>query len=114
MFTKNSTKDGFINGTTGVIIGFSTYPQYPIVKINNGKSITVEPTEWTIEDDGKVKAMIKQLPIRLAWAITVHKSQGMSLDSAIIDLTKTFEYGQGYVALSRVSSLNGLQLSICN
>lgn len=70
----------------------------------------VEPLEWTIEDDGKVLAEISQIPLRLAWAITVHKSQGITLDSAIVDLSHAFEYGQGYVALSRVRTLSGLFL----
>jgi hypothetical protein len=66
--------------------------------------------EWTIEDGGKVLARVRQVPLRLSWAITVHKSQGMSMDAALMDLSGVFEHGQGYVALSRVRRLEGLHL----
>src|SRR5205823_4406850 len=65
---------------------------------------------WTIEEAGELKVQIWQLPLRLAWAITVHKSQGMSLDAAEIDLRKPFVPGMGYVALSRVRRIEGLRL----
>jgi ATP-dependent exoDNAse (exonuclease V) alpha subunit len=82
----------------------------PIVKTLNGAKLEVGKESWIIEEDGKIKAEISQLPLRLAWAITVHKSQGMSLDAAEIDLSKSFIKGMGYVALSRVRSLSGLKL----
>ncbi len=110
MFTKNNAKEGFVNGTLGIIEGFDKDNNYPIVKIRNGRRLIVEPMDWTIEENGKSLAKISQLPLRLAWAITVHKSQGMSLDEAAMDLGRVFEYGQGYVALSRIRRLSGLHL----
>lgn len=110
MFTKNNVKEGFVNGTLGVVEDFDKDAGYPIVKIRNGRKLIVEPMDWTIEENGKSRAKISQLPLRLAWAITVHKSQGMSLDEAAMDLGRVFEYGQGYVALSRLRGLAGLYL----
>jgi ATP-dependent exoDNAse (exonuclease V) alpha subunit len=110
MFTKNSPREGFYNGTLGIVVDFENDTNYPIVKIHNGKNITVEPVDWSVEENGKIKAQINQIPLRLAWAITVHKSQGMSLDGAVMDLSQVFEYGQGYVALSRVRRLTGLHI----
>lgn len=111
MFTKNSIDGAYVNGTVGEVIGFSKMTTYPIVRIKFGREMEVEPNEWSIQDGNRVLARIVQVPLRLAWAITVHKSQGMSLDSASIDLSRAFEYGQGYVALSRVRTLDGLYLS---
>ncbi len=110
MFTKNNQKDGFVNGTLGTVEGFAPGTNYPIVKTRTGRKIIVEPMDWALEENGKVKAQISQIPLRLAWAITVHKSQGMSMDAAVMDLSEVFEYGQGYVALSRVRRLSGLHI----
>ncbi|MBI4262108.1 helix-turn-helix domain-containing protein [Candidatus Uhrbacteria bacterium] len=114
MFTKNDiTTHRYVNGTLGIVTGFSG-TGFPIVKTNIGRTIFAEPDEWHIEDGGRVLARIMQIPLRLAWAMTVHKSQGMSLDAAHMDLSDTFEYGQGYVALSRVRTLAGLSLAGLN
>jgi len=112
MFVKNNFEAGYVNGTLGVIEDFDK--GVPIVKTFSGKTIYVESAEWAIEEDGKVRAKVEQFPLRLAWAITVHKSQGMSLDAALIDLSKSFVPGQGYVALSRLRTLEGLTLSGIN
>ena len=111
MCTKNNPQAGFANGTLGKVFGFESGTRYPIIETNDGKRITIMQMEWVVEEDGKVKARISQIPLRLAWAITIHKSQGMSLDSASMDLTDVFEYGQGYVALSRVRTFGGISLS---
>ncbi len=112
MFIKNNPEKYYINGTTGVVIDFSKDDKkLPIVKLSNGYVIKVEYEDWSIENDkGKVSAKISQIPLKLAWAITIHKSQGMTLDAAQIDLSKTFEVGQGYVALSRIKNIEGLRL----
>jgi ATP-dependent exoDNAse (exonuclease V) alpha subunit len=109
MFIKNNPAKGYINGTLGKVIGFDS-GVYPIVQTYDGKKITAMPTGWQFEENEKVLAEITQVPLRLAWAITVHKSQGMSLDAAEIDLSRSFAYGMGYVALSRVKSLEGIRL----
>ena len=110
MFTKNNMREGFVNGTLGLVTGFSKTSGQPLVKIKSGQTIEVTPLEWTIEEGGVARAKIAQVPLRLAWAITVHKSQGMSLDAAVMDLSQVFEFGQGYVAISRVRRLSGLYL----
>jgi ATP-dependent exoDNAse (exonuclease V) alpha subunit len=109
MFTKNHPEGYYVNGTIGVVTEFDSFGM-PVVETNSGLEIIVSEQSWKIEEEGKVKAEIMQLPLRLAWAITVHKSQGMSLDSMEVDLSKSFVKGMGYVALSRVRSLNGMKL----
>lgn len=111
MFTKNDTlQHRFVNGTLGTVVDFTEENGYPIVQTNSGGTVFTELAEWRVEEGDKVLARIIQLPLRLAWAITVHKSQGMSLDAAHMDLTDAFEHGQGYVAISRVRTLAGLTL----
>jgi ATP-dependent DNA helicase PIF1 len=115
MCVKNNFDKGYVNGTLGVVVncGFgidpvirtASTPDFP-----DGRLVTIEQAEWSIEDDGKILAQLTQYPLRLAWAITVHKSQGMSLDAIEVDLSKSFEPGMGYVALSRVRTLVGLTI----
>lgn len=111
MFVKNNYEKGFMNGTLGTVIGFDPDTGHPMVRMASGKELIAEPEIWSVDDEsGKTLASFTQVPLRLAWAITVHKSQGMTLEAAEIDLTKTFETGQGYVALSRLKDIDGLRL----
>jgi ATP-dependent DNA helicase PIF1 len=109
MFVKNNFEKGYVNGTLGTVSGFNE-DGFPVITLRNGNEITAEPATWSVEENGNTLAQIKQTPIRLAWAITVHKSQGMTLDAAQVDLTRSFVKGMGYVALSRVRSLEGLRV----
>jgi ATP-dependent exoDNAse (exonuclease V) alpha subunit len=117
MFVKNNYEAGYVNGTLGEVIDFvhnegsrNNGDSFPLVRTFDGLEIAVGQVEWAVKEEEQVKASITQLPLRLAWAITVHKSQGMSLDAAEIDLSRSFIPGMGYVALSRVRSLSGLKL----
>ena len=113
MFTKNNPGEHFMNGTLGTVVDFEE-DGLPAVETYSGVRIKVFPMEWEVIEGGKVRASIKQVPLRLAWAITIHKSQGASLDAAIIDLSAAFEEGQGYVALSRVKTLRGMKIEGLN
>ena len=110
MAVKNVQNRQYVNGSIGKVIDFERSTDYPIVQFRNGKIITMVPETWEMRDGEKKRASIMQIPLRLAYAITVHKSQGMTLDAARIDLRKAFSEGMGYVALSRVRSLDRLYL----
>lgn len=109
MFIRNDKEKKYVNGSTGVVVEFNKKGD-PVVELLNGKRIECAIESWKMEEDGKVLAEVSQYPLKLAWAITIHKSQGMTLDRAVIDLSRAFGYGMGYVALSRVKSLSGLCL----
>lgn len=110
MCTKNNFEAGFVNGTLGRVVDYDRDDGYPIIETSDKRRLKIPPMSWAIAEEGKVLAEITQVPLRLAWAITVHKSQGMSLDAAEIDLRNAFTYGQGYVALSRVRTLAGMKV----
>lgn len=110
MAVKNAQDRRYANGSIGTVIGFEPLTEYPIVQFKNGREVTMVPEAWEMRDGERKRASIMQVPLRLAWAITVHKSQGMTLDAAKIDLRKAFVEGMGYVALSRVKDINSLFL----
>lgn len=114
MFVKNNFENGYINGTLGEVVGFvsdAEHANLPKVRLRDGSHVIAAPEVWSVDNDGgKPLATFSQVPLCLAWAMTVHKSQGMTLEAAEIDLSNTFEKGQGYVALSRLKSLSGLRL----
>lgn len=113
MCIKNAPDRKYANGSLGTVIDFDGN-DYPVVELVNGRTITLKPESWELMDGDKRRAQLVQFPLRLAWAITVHKSQGMTLDAARIDLSKAFVEGMGYVALSRVRSLKHLILDGLN
>jgi len=114
MCVKNSPDKKYINGSLGTVIGFETETNYPKITLMNGRELTITPESWELRDGDKKRAGITQVPLRLAWAITIHKSQGMTLDAARIDLSRAFVEGMGYVALSRVRRLDALSLNGLN
>lgn len=114
MFVKNSLEKKYVNGTLGTVEDFEAVTGYPIIRTRDGKKVVAKPDTWELRDGEKKIASISQIPLRLAWAITVHKSQGMTLDGAHMDLSRAFVPGMGYVALSRVRSLQSLTLAGLN
>lgn len=114
MAVKNALDRKYANGSIGTVIDFEPATEYPIVEFRNGRTVSMQPDTWELRDGDKKRASITQIPLRLAWAITVHKSQGMTLDAARIDLRKAFVEGMGYVALSRVKNIDTLYLTGIN
>lgn len=99
---------GIANGSIGTVTDISSETGLPVVLFTNGEEMEISRREWQIKIGGEVVASRIQIPLRLAWAITAHKSQGMTLDKIRVHLDKAFEYGQSYVALSRARTLDGL------
>ena len=110
MFTVNDKELNIVNGMRGIVVDFSDDDdKLPIVELLDKRRLIIPYHPFEFEDSNKHKIKKHQIPLKLAWALTIHKSQGMSLDYVCTDIGETiFEYGQVYVVLSRVKELKGL------
>ncbi|TCD54994.1 ATP-dependent endonuclease [Alloscardovia theropitheci] len=116
MALRNDPDKQYVNGSLGIVKSFTSASKggWPIVEFDNGHIVTMKPADWEITDVETVLAVVSQVPLRCAWGITIHKSQGMTLHRAVMDLQRTFAPGMGYVAMSRVQGLDGLYLQGLN
>lgn len=123
MLIKNvETWRGLVNGATGTILGF-VKPEgrvvtdicedglLPLVEFDSGQTVVVKPETWEVKEGDVILASRKQIPLILAWSLSIHKCQGMTLERLRTDLSRAFGYGMPYVAISRVRSSEGLYLS---
>ena len=106
-------EQGLVNGAVGVVTAFGSKIngiRLPTVRFRNGVETFIEFAEWAFESGGQKVASRSQVPLSLAWALSIHKSQGMTLSNVEMSIEKVFAEGQAYVALSRVVSLSGLRI----
>lgn len=111
MLLKNiNVSEGLVNGARGVVKGYTPKEGFPIIKFKNNKDYIAKPEKWIIKTPNGALITRKQIPLKLAWAFSIHKSQGLTLDCVEMSLSKVFEAGQAYVALSRAQSLNSIRI----
>lgn len=112
LLTNLDFENGLINGSCGVVKDICE--DYVLVLFDNGKKIKIKQHDFEFYNNNQIIAIRRQYPLRLAYGITIHKSQGMSLDNLVIDCSRIFEKGQAYVAISRIKKLDGLYLNNFN
>ena len=119
MFIRNDSEGQYYNGKLGKVVSIKPDGTVEVECADSGLSVWVSPVEWEniqyeLNEDGEIMPAVvgkfRQLPLRVAWAITIHKSQGLTFDRVIIDASAAFAFGQVYVALSRCRSLEGISL----
>jgi ATP-dependent DNA helicase PIF1 len=113
LLIKNlDVKEGLVNGSRGIVESFKD--DLPMVRFMNGKIETINYNEWKVEENGCLIMTVSQVPLKVAYAITIHRTQGMTLDCAEMELASVFEYGQAYTALSRVKELESMYITKIN
>lgn len=113
MLLKNIFEKNLANGSCGTVIDFYTKEnneKQVVVKFDNGQTETLGKMDFDYYQNEKIKIKRKQIPLCLAYAITIHKAQGMTFDKLLVNMDRIFDYGQAYVALSRTRTLEGLIL----
>jgi len=111
MLLINKLDLGLSNGSRGYVTRFTQETGLPVVKFANGVEIEIERHDFRVNDsNGDVEFVLDQLPIKIAYALSIHKSQGITLDCVEVDIRSCFCDGQAYVALSRVKNLDGLSI----
>lgn len=109
MLLKNvSVSGGLVNGARGIVVRFEN--DLPVVRFRNNKEYAAKQEKWVVKTASGAVLSRSQIPLKLAWAFSIHKSQGLTLDCVEMSLSRVFEAGQAYVALSRAQSLNTLRV----